>query len=61
MIYGKYQFLCRLENEAILPYYKGSTFRGVFGHAMKKGGMCPQKTGMQPVSVKSEMRLYTGF
>lgn len=36
MLYGKYQFLCRLENEAILPYYKGSTFRGVFGHAMKK-------------------------
>lgn len=36
MLYGKYQFLCRLENEAILPSYKGSTFRGVFGHALKK-------------------------
>ncbi len=36
MLYGKYRFLCRLENEAILPPYKGSTFRGVFGRALKK-------------------------
>ena len=36
MLYGKYQFICRLENEAILPPYKGSTFRGVFGRALKK-------------------------
>ncbi len=36
MLYGKYQFLCRFENEATLPYYKGSTFRGVFGRALKK-------------------------
>ncbi|MDI6687317.1 MAG: CRISPR system precrRNA processing endoribonuclease RAMP protein Cas6 [Desulfobacterales bacterium] len=36
MLYGKYQFLCRLENEALLPFYKGSTFRGVFGRALKK-------------------------
>jgi hypothetical protein len=36
MLYGKYQFLCRLENEAHLPSFKGSTFRGVFGHALKK-------------------------
>ncbi len=36
MIYGKYQFLCHLENEALLPSYKGSTFRGVFGRALKK-------------------------
>ncbi|MCP4106541.1 MAG: CRISPR system precrRNA processing endoribonuclease RAMP protein Cas6 [Desulfobacteraceae bacterium] len=36
MIYGKYSFFCRFESEAILPYYKGSTFRGVFGHALKK-------------------------
>jgi hypothetical protein len=36
MLYGKYQFLCRLENEAYLPAFKGSTFRGVFGHALKK-------------------------
>jgi len=36
MLYGEYQFLCSLENEAILPVFKGSTFRGLFGHALKK-------------------------
>lgn len=36
MLYGKYQFLCSLENEASLPFYKGSTFRGIFGRALKK-------------------------
>ena len=36
MLYGKYQFLCQLENQAILPFFKGSTFRGLFGHALKK-------------------------
>ncbi|HEA65453.1 MAG TPA: CRISPR system precrRNA processing endoribonuclease RAMP protein Cas6 [Desulfobacterales bacterium] len=36
MRYGRYQFISRLESEAILPYYKGSTFRGVFGIALKK-------------------------
>ena len=36
MLYGKYRFTCRLETDAILPYYKGSTFRGVFGHALKR-------------------------
>ncbi len=36
MLYGKYGFTCRLETDAILPGYKGSTFRGVFGHALKR-------------------------
>ncbi len=36
MLYGKYRFSCRLEKEAVLPFYKGSTFRGVFGIALKK-------------------------
>ncbi|MFH1671912.1 MAG: CRISPR-associated protein Cas6, partial [Pseudomonadota bacterium] len=36
MLYGKYQFCCKLESEASLPFYKGSTFRGVFGRALKK-------------------------
>lgn len=36
MLYGKYQFLCRLSDEAVLPHYKGSTFRGVFGRALKR-------------------------
>lgn len=36
MLYGKYRFSCMFEDEAVLPYYKGSTFRGVFGEALKK-------------------------
>jgi len=36
MLYGKYVFSCILNDDAILPPYKGSTFRGVFGHALKK-------------------------
>jgi hypothetical protein len=35
MQYGKYQFSCFFETEAELPPYKGSTFRGVFGIALK--------------------------
>lgn len=36
MLYGTYRFSCSLESPAILPAYKGSTFRGVFGHSLKK-------------------------
>ena len=36
MLFGEYQFLCRLESEANLPHFKGSTFRGVFGRALKR-------------------------
>lgn len=36
MLLGAYQFFCRLENDAELPVFKGSTFRGVFGRALKK-------------------------
>jgi len=35
MLFGKYEFRCCFETEARLPAYKGSTFRGVFGHALK--------------------------
>lgn len=35
MLYGNYRFKCRFESEAHLPEYKGSTFRGVFGRALK--------------------------
>ncbi|WP_373500899.1 CRISPR system precrRNA processing endoribonuclease RAMP protein Cas6 [Desulfococcus sp.] len=34
--YGKYTFSCELDSPAILPEYKGSTFRGVFGTAFKQ-------------------------
>lgn len=36
MNYGKYVFTCIFEDDAALPPYKGSTLRGVFGHALKK-------------------------
>lgn len=35
MIFGKYRFAIRLKDDAVLPYYKGSTFRGVLGHALR--------------------------
>ena len=36
MFYGKYLFTSTFTNDAILPHYKGSTFRGIFGQALKK-------------------------
>lgn len=36
MLYGDYLFSCIFETPAKLPPYKGSTFRGVFGRALKK-------------------------
>jgi len=36
MLYGSYRFSCLFEDDAVLPSYKGSTFRGVFGNALKK-------------------------
>ncbi|VEN73375.1 conserved hypothetical protein [Candidatus Desulfarcum epimagneticum] len=36
MLYGKYDFHCEFGTEAVLPRYKGSTFRGVFGLALKR-------------------------
>lgn len=36
MLYNCYTFSCEFETEAILPPFKGSTFRGAFGSALKK-------------------------
>jgi len=36
MLYSKHLFSSVFEDDAILPPYKGSTFRGFFGHALKK-------------------------
>jgi hypothetical protein len=36
VLLGTYRFHCRFETPAFLPAYKGSTFRGVFGHALKE-------------------------
>jgi hypothetical protein len=35
MLYGEYHFRAILSDRAILPPYKGSTFRGVFGRALR--------------------------
>ncbi len=36
MLYGNYRFSCTLDGDAELPAYKGSTFRGGFGHALRQ-------------------------
>jgi len=36
MLIGRYDFGCTLLGEALLPPYKGSTFRGAFGGALKR-------------------------
>lgn len=36
MLLGRYEFTCRFVEDALLPPYKGSTFRGAFGAALKK-------------------------
>ncbi len=40
---GRYVFRCRLEDRAVLPRYKGSTFRGVLGHSLRRT-VCALKT-----------------
>jgi len=36
MKFSKYRFTIKPQNQLILPPYKGSTFRGGFGHALKR-------------------------
>lgn len=36
MLYGSYKILATLLDDAVLPPYKGSTFRGAFGGCLKK-------------------------
>jgi hypothetical protein len=36
MLFGRYQISCELETEGFLPSFKGSTFRGAFGAALKR-------------------------
>lgn len=36
MFYGRFTFTTELNTEAILPPFKGSTFRGAFGSALKR-------------------------
>ncbi len=39
---SKYRFIIKPQKELILPTYKGSTFRGGFGHAFKRA-ICTQR------------------
>jgi len=43
MLFGKYDFHGTLTSDAILPPYKGSTFRGAFGTALKRA-VCVTRT-----------------
>jgi CRISPR/Cas system endoribonuclease Cas6 (RAMP superfamily) len=36
LLVGNYRFFCTFSDEAALPAYKGSIFRGVFGNALKR-------------------------
>jgi len=36
MLFGRYEFRCTLLDDAVLPPYKGSTFRGAFGGALRQ-------------------------
>ncbi|MHB8092928.1 MAG: hypothetical protein ACYDH8_15215 [Syntrophales bacterium] len=36
MLLGRYCFSLTFNDDAALPEYKGSTFRGIFGHSLKK-------------------------
>jgi hypothetical protein len=58
MLYGKYKFKCVFESDAILPPYKGSTFRGVFGHALKKV-VCALKRQQCEECLLKERCIYT--
>jgi hypothetical protein len=50
--------MCRLENDAVLPFYKGSTFRGVFGIALKKVVCALKRQACESCLLKSRC-LYT--
>ncbi len=58
MLFGKYMFNCYFETDAILPWYKGSTFRGVFGHALKKVVCAPKNQECEGCLLKTQC-LYT--
>jgi hypothetical protein len=58
MLLGEYHFKGVLEDDAILPPYKGSTFRGVFGHALKEV-TCALKRQQCPTCLLRRQCVYT--
>lgn len=57
MLFGKYGFNCTFITDAILPPYKGSTFRGAFGGALKTA-VCTVKNAECPACLLSKRCLY---
>jgi hypothetical protein len=58
MLFGEYHFNGVLEADALLPPYKGSTFRGVFGHALKEV-TCALKRQECPTCLLRNQCVYT--
>jgi hypothetical protein len=58
MLFGEYHFHGVLEDEAILPPFKGSTFRGVFGWALKEV-VCALKRQECPTCLLRRQCVYT--
>jgi hypothetical protein len=54
---GKYQYTGIFEEQAILPPFKGSAFRGAFGHALKKA-MCVNRKSECAECLLAEKCLY---
>jgi len=58
MLFGKYTFHCVMQTSAELPPYKGSTFRGVFGQALKRV-VCALRHNECPACLLRERCIYT--
>ena len=58
MQFGNYRFLIKFTDDAFLPYYKGSTFRGLLGHAMRSV-VCPLKRNECSSCILSSTCTYT--
>lgn len=58
MLFGEYHFQGVLEDDAILPPFKGSTFRGVFGRALKEV-VCALKRQDCPTCLLRHQCVYT--
>lgn len=58
MLLGEYTFHCRMETAAEVPPFKGSTFRGVFGHALRRV-VCALRHQECPSCILRERCIYT--
>jgi hypothetical protein len=58
MLFGEYHFIGILEDDALLPPFKGSTFRGVFGRALKEV-VCALKRQECPTCLLRSQCVYT--